>query len=132
MIPTVKQSGIRVNAISLGTEAIEGVEMISLETGGTNSFATSAQEHFLLLFSHWLTLIVKSWKTHPEIFIFWIMSQTLLYVKNWKARPLKNHDWKNYPIDNFRILRHDTGRITRKLIQNNAFIKKSDFTKKTG
>ena len=56
VIPTVKQSGIRVNAISLGTEAIEGVEMISLETGGTNSFATSAQEQFLLsilFFSHW-------------------------------------------------------------------------------
>lgn len=46
VIPTVKQSGIRVNAISLGTEAIEGVEMISMETGGTNSFATSAQEFF--------------------------------------------------------------------------------------
>ena len=40
----MKQSGIRVNAISLGTEAIEGVEMISMETGGTNSFATSAQD----------------------------------------------------------------------------------------
>ena len=57
VIPTVKQSGIRVNAISLGTEAIEGVEMISLETGGTNSFATSAQELFSSFFFSLFSLV---------------------------------------------------------------------------
>ena len=66
VIPTVKQSGIRVNAISLGTEAIEGVEMISLETGGTNSFATSAQElfssFFLFLFFSLVNPINKEMK----------------------------------------------------------------------
>lgn len=44
ILPDVKKSGIRVNAISLGVEAIEGVEMISMETGGSNSFATSATD----------------------------------------------------------------------------------------
>ena len=30
------------NAISLGASALEGVEMMSMETGGMSSFATSA------------------------------------------------------------------------------------------
>jgi len=96
VIPTVKQSGIRVNAISLGTEAIEGVEMISLETGGTNSFATSAQEHFLLLFSHWLTLIIL----------------TLCQIMENSSR-------------NFHFLGHEPDSFTEKQFSENSSIKKS-------
>ena len=84
------------------------------------------------------TLIGKSWKTHPGIFLKFSFSGSSHRPFYWKTHPLKIMStysvflktgswarpfcWKTHPIVNWRILGRHTGRFTGKLIQTKCYI----------
>ena len=73
----------------------------------------------LLMFRYvMLTLIGKSWKTHPEIFLKFSFSGSSHRPFYWKTHPLK----KCVLVQFSAILRRHTDRCSGKLIQTTCYI----------
>ena len=92
----------------------------SLQLAKIMIFSTYPRLIYLVSFSRFfrfdsfLTFIGKSWKTYPEIYL------EFQFSKSW-ARP---YYWKSYPIVNFRILGHDTGRFLENSSKIEHFVEK--------